>query len=66
MQFERGLIYSHERGRNGKGTGGHASPGKREVAEWLLSQIEDQIPKDFFLALRQTQEAPTLSKEAPV
>jgi len=39
---------------------------KREVAEWLLSQIEDQIPKDFFLALRQTQEAPTLSKEAPV
>jgi hypothetical protein len=29
---------------------------KREVAEWLLGQIEDQIPADFFVGLRQAKE----------
>lgn len=33
---------------------------KREVAEWLLGQIEDQIPKDFFLGLQQAREGRTL------
>jgi len=36
---------------------------KREVAEWLLGQIEDQIPKDFFLGLQQAREGRTLLME---
>ena len=36
---------------------------KREVAEWLLGQIEDQIPKDFFLGLQQAREGQTLLME---
>jgi hypothetical protein len=38
---------------------------KREVAEWLLRQIEDQIPKDFFLGRQEVREGRTLlMKEA--
>ena len=36
---------------------------KREVAEWLLSQIEDQIPKDFFVGLQQVREGRRLNEE---
>jgi len=36
---------------------------KREVAEWLLGQIEDQIPKDFFVGLQQVREARTILME---
>ena len=36
---------------------------KREVAEWLLGQIEDQIPKDFFLGMQQAREGRTLLME---
>ncbi len=36
---------------------------KREVAEWLLSQIEDQIPADFFIGLRQAKEGKTVLME---
>ena len=36
---------------------------KREVAEWLLGQIEDQIPKDFFLGLQEAREGRTLLME---
>jgi hypothetical protein len=36
---------------------------KREVAEWLLGQIEDQIPKDFFLGLQEVREGRTLLTE---
>ena len=38
---------------------------KREVAEWLLGQIEDQIPKDFFLGLQQAREGQTLLWRKP-
>ena len=36
---------------------------KREVAEWLLGQIEDQIPKDFFVGLQQVREGWTILME---
>ena len=36
---------------------------KREVAEWLLGQIEDQIPKDFFVGLQQVREGQTILME---
>lgn len=36
---------------------------KREVAEWLLGQIEDQIPADFFIGLRQAKEGKTVLME---
>ena len=36
---------------------------KREVAEWLLSQIEDQIPAYFFIGLRQAKEGKTVLME---
>jgi hypothetical protein len=36
---------------------------KREVAEWLLGQIEDQIPKDFFVGLQQVHEGRTILME---
>ena len=36
---------------------------KREVAEWLLSQIEGQIPADFFLGLQQAREGRTILME---
>lgn len=36
---------------------------KREVAEWLLGQIEDQIPKDFFVCLQQVREGRTILME---
>jgi hypothetical protein len=39
---------------------------KREVAEWLLGQIEDQIPKDFFVGLQQAREGRRLNEEGRV
>ena len=36
---------------------------KREVAEWLLGQIEGQIPKDFFVGLQQVREWRTILME---
>ena len=39
---------------------------KREVAEWLLGQIEDQIPKDFFVGLQQVREGGRLNDEGRV
>ena len=36
---------------------------KREVAEWLLGQIEDQIPADFFTGLQQAKEGRTVLME---
>jgi hypothetical protein len=39
---------------------------KREVAEWLLGQIEDQIPKDFFVGLQQVREGCRLNEEGRV
>ena len=36
---------------------------KREVAEWLLGQIEDQIPADFFIGLCQAKEGKTVLME---
>ncbi len=39
---------------------------KREVAEWLLGQIEGQIPKDFFVGMQQVREGGRLNDEGRV
>ena len=39
---------------------------KREVAEWLLGQIEGQIPKDFFVGLQHVLEERRLNEEGRV
>ncbi|MCX6934852.1 MAG: hypothetical protein NTZ01_01435 [Verrucomicrobia bacterium] len=36
---------------------------KQEVAEWLLGQIEDQIPADFWIGLQQAREGRTVLME---
>ena len=61
-----GLLSIHERSGDGKALATMPAREKREVAEWLLGQIEDQIPRDFFVGLQKVREERRLNEEGRV